>query len=234
MIETQQPLETFIDGLLLVHVAAGIVGLITALIAASNRKGSLWHRRIGMVFFWSMFTIGVTAIPVTFYRPNPFLFFIALFSFYMAFAGFRRGRTMYSPKFIDLVVAIAMIVVALVMIGYGVTMVFGGSGLGWALIAFGGLGLAFGLVDTLDTRRSRTHAEKVQVHLSRMLGGTIATITAVLVQQVTPLVQSEWAQIALWLGPTIILTPLIVVWQMRIQQTGKYRLLPVRTQKISM
>lgn len=221
-------IEPVIDALLFIHVLAGIVGLVAALIAASNRKGSRMHRRIGMVFFWSMLTIGVTAIPVTFFRPNPFLFFIALFSFYMAYAGYRRGRSTYTPNTVDVLVALAMVSVALVMIGFGFVMVFGGRGLGWALVAFGGLGFAFGLVDTLDTRRARTRIQKVQVHLSRMLGGTIATITAVLVQQVTPLVQAELAQIVLWLGPTIILTPLIVLWQIRIQKTGRYRLLAPR------
>jgi len=222
-------LEALIDVLLFIHVLAGIVGLLAALIAASNQKGSAPHRRIGMVFFWAMLVIGVTAIPVTFFRPNPFLFFIALFSFYMAFAGYRRGRRGFTPRTLDLIVAIAMVGVSLVMIGYGLVMVFGGKGLGWALVAFGGLGLAFGIVDTKDARRTITQTQKVQVHLARMLGGTIATITAVLVQQVTPFVQAEWAQILLWLGPTILLTPLIVVWQIRIQKTGRYRLLPQRT-----
>ncbi len=61
-----------------------------------------------------------------------------------------------------------------------------------------------------------------------MLGGTIATITAVLVQQVTPLVDSSLGQVALWLGPTIVLTPMIFFWNWRITVTKKYRLLPVR------
>lgn len=224
--DSSSALELVIRVTLFVHVAAGIVSLIAALIAASNQKGSKWHRQIGMVFFWGMLVIGVTAIPVTFIRTNPFLFFIALFSFYMAFAGYRRGHARYKPQGIDLIAAIAMILVAAVMIAYGFSLVVAGTGIGWALASFGGLGLAFGIVDTIDTRRSRTRLEKVQVHLSRMLGGTIATVTAVLVQQVAPLVQSQWAQVALWLGPTIVLTPLIVVWQIRIQKTRRYRLLP--------
>lgn len=226
MTKTAEALELVIRLLLFVHVTAGIVSLIAALIAASNRKGSKWHRQIGMVFFWGMLVVGVTAIPVTFFRPNPFLFFIALFSFYMAFAGYRRGRSRYTPQRVDLIAAIAMILVAAVMIVFGLNLVFSETGIGWALASFGGLGLAFGVVDTIDTRRPRTQLEKVQVHLSRMLGGTIATVTAVLVQQVTPLVESQWAQVALWLGPTIVLTPLIVVWQIRIQKTNRYRLLP--------
>lgn len=224
-------MEFFVDALLVIHVLAGIVGLATALIAASNRKGSKIHRRVGTVFFWSMVVIGATAIPVTFFRPNPFLFFIALFSFYMAFAGYRRGRSRFSPKKLDVAVAVAMVLTGLIMIGFGALMVIDGVGLGWALISFGALGTTFGAVDAREYWLPRTHSEKIQVHLSRMLGGTIATITAVLVQQVTPLVQAEWANVVLWLGPTVVLTPLIVFWQVRIQQTGKYRLLASKTDR---
>jgi len=81
-----------VDLLLFLHVLSGIVALGSATFATSSRKGASFHRRVGAVFFWAMLGVGVTAIPVTFVRPNPFLFFIALFSFYMAFAGYRRGR----------------------------------------------------------------------------------------------------------------------------------------------
>lgn len=217
--------EFLIEALLVLHVGAGVVALIAALIALANKKGSTRHRQIGVVFFWSMLTVGATAIPVTFYRPNPFLFFIALFSFYMAFAGYRRGKARFEATGLDRFVAISMIAVALLMIGYGFSMALGGIGVGWALVSFGGLGMAFGIVDTAHARKRQSHSTKVQVHLSRMLGGTIATVTAVLVQQISPLVDSEVGQVALWLGPTVALVPLIVLWQVRIQQTGKYRLL---------
>jgi uncharacterized membrane protein len=216
--------EFLIQALLVVHVGAGVVALIAALIALVSKKGSTRHRQIGVVFFWSMLTVGATAIPVTFYRPNPFLFFIALFSLYMAFAGYRRGKARFESTRLDRLVAISMIALAVVMIGYGVTLVLDGIGVGWALISFGGLGMAFGIVDTAHARKRQRHSAKVQVHLSRMIGGTIATITAVLVQQLSPLVHSELGQVALWLGPTVALVPLIVLWQIRIQQTGTYRL----------
>jgi hypothetical protein len=77
------------------------------------------------------------------------------------------------------------------------------------------------------------HAAKVRVHLSRMLGGTIATITAVLVQQVAPLVSTPIAEVALWLGPTIVLTPVIFVWNWRIAVTGKYRLFAPRADVVT-
>ncbi len=219
-------LSTTVEVLLFIHVVAGIVALLSAFVAASNKKGAKRHRLVGQVFFGAMFIVGVTAIPVTFVNPNPFLFFIALFSFYMAYAGWRRGKARYQPRAEDLVAAVLMVVTGVVMIGYGLYMAITQSGLGFALIAFGALGLSFGIRDWSDIRRTPSHSHKVQIHVSRMLGGTIATITAVLVQQVSPLIDSELGKVVLWLAPTIVISPFIALWIARIQITGKYRLLP--------
>lgn len=217
-----------VDVLLFAHVVAGIVALLSAFIAASNKKGATRHRQVGQAFFWSMAAVGVTAIPVTFVHPNPFLFFIALFSFYMAFAGWRRGKALFQSGRQDLIAAGLMVLTGAVMIGYGLYMAIAISAVGYALVAFGGLGFSFGLRDWIDARKTQTHSQKVQIHVSRMLGGTIATITAVLVQQVTPLIESELWQVVVWLAPTIVISPFIALWIARIQITGKYRLIPAR------
>ena len=210
--------------LLFLHVAFGALALLSAFVSASNKKGAILHRQSGRVFFWSMVGVGVTAIPVTFFRPNPFLFFIALFSFYMALAGYRRGKSKFVYGQIDIVASLAMTLMALMMIGYGLFMVVTEAPLGWALVAFGGLGLNFGIEDFVLSKKEMSHIKKIEIHLARMLGGTIATITAVLVQQVTPLVDGEILKLALWLGPTIIITPLIFIWVARIEATKKYKL----------
>lgn len=218
-------MELIVDVLLLVHVLSGIVSLVSAFLAVGVAKGAKVHRKAGVVFFYAMLAVGITAIPVTFVRPNPFLFFIALFSFYMAFAGYRRGRKRHVNDSIDKIAAWSMVVFGVVMIGYGAWMVVTGDVLGWALASFGALGLTFGVEDAVKARGTVAHADRVRVHLSRMLGGTIATITAVLVQQVSPLVQDPLGQVALWLGPTVVLVPVIFLWNWRIVKTGKYRLI---------
>ncbi len=83
------------------HVGAGAVALGAAALAMSTVKGSPRHRQVGTVYFGAMFTVAVTAIPVTWFRPNPFLFCVALFSFYLAFSGFRSGRRNHRPSSID-------------------------------------------------------------------------------------------------------------------------------------
>lgn len=212
------------ESILLSHVFFGALALVTAFLAAMTKKGAQTHRRIGTVYFWSMFGVAATAIAVTFFRPNPFLFFIAIFSFYMAFAGYRRGKSKFQPSALDTVAGALMAVIGIAMAWNGIEMVLTARPLGWALVAFAGLGISFAVEDVITSRKSMNHSNKVQIHLARMLGGTIATITAVLVQQVTPLVPSDLARLTLWLGPTVLITPMIFFWNYRIQKTRRYRL----------
>lgn len=222
------PQALVIDTLLLIHVAAGTAAVVSALLASSNRKGARNHRVIGTAFFWSILIMGVSVVPVAIFRPNPFLLSIAMFSFYMAFAGYRRGRASYRYQLVDRVAATIMALVAAMMIGYGGFMVSTGEALGAALAAFGLLGLSFGIEDSVEARKPLHHSDKVRVHLARMLGGTIAILTAVLVQQGSPHVSEPVGQLALWLAPTVFLTPLIALWSIRIKSTRRYRLLPAR------
>lgn len=224
---------TTIDFVLLVHVVAGTMALSSAIWAITSKKGKKAHRRVGRVFFWSMVGVAATAIPVTFINPDPFLFFIALFSIYMAYAGYRRGRTAYIHRASDTLTAVGMAISALLMIGFGLSMVVSGDGKGWALIAFGALGGAFGIQDLLDSRKSPSHIEKVKVHLARMLGGTIATVTALLVQQVSPYVDSQIGQVIVWLAPTIIITPLIAIWSKKISISKSYGLFAKTPSQVS-
>lgn len=217
-------MDAIVELLLVLHVAAGVAALVAAVLAISNRKGSRWHRKIGQVFFWSMFGVGITAVPLTFVRPNPFLFAIALFSFYMAFAGYRRGKSNFIANPWDSLAAWLMLVTGVGMVGYGIFMAFTISPIGWALVAFGGIALNFSIEDIREARYKLAHDKKVIRHLGHMLGGTIATVTAVLVQQVAPLVENPLAQTALWLAPTVILVPLIFVWSAKVAQTKRYEL----------
>ena len=78
--------------LLIIHILAGTVALMSAALAVSSAKGKKFHVLSGRTFFWSMVTIFLTAIPMSVVSNNTFLFLIAIFSFYLAFAGMRFAR----------------------------------------------------------------------------------------------------------------------------------------------
>lgn len=97
---------------------------------------------------------------------------------------------------------------------YGAYMLATGESLGVVSLAFAG-GLTIFVAQDIQSLRSGAPLGKFRIarHLQRMLGGTIATITAVLVAQVVPqLAGTSIPPFVVWLSPTIALTPLIVWW----------------------
>ena len=211
--------------LLALHVAAGSVALLAAFAAISLKKGSPKHNLVGRVYFWAMMAVALTAIPVSIARPNLMLFFVALFSSYMAYAGWRFGRKsryiMNRPPVIEW----GMLVVGVAMVTTGLIEVLTVSPMGWVLVAFGSIGTQFAVQDIRGWGKTEEFAKRISNHLTHMLGGTIATITAVLVQQVVPrLGEGNPYAVAVWLAPTIIITPMIAVWATRVQKTKQLRL----------
>ena len=206
------------DILLPIHIVAGFCCLLTAFGAILTKKGQTWHVRSGRVFFWGMVVIFVTALPMTLLRPNLFLFLVAIFSFYQALTGWRLARNRTGqPSRLDWAAAGVMTAVGVGMIVFGGRMLLAGETLGLVMLAFGGLGGSFGLYDLAQFRRKPlTGKRRIAAHLSRMLGGTIATVTAFVVTnfQFSP-------AFVLWLAPTVVLVPLIVYWNRVILKPAK-------------
>ena len=51
--------------ILLVHVLAGGLGLLSGYVALSAAKGAPLHRKVGMLFVWAMLTVSVTGLLVS-------------------------------------------------------------------------------------------------------------------------------------------------------------------------
>lgn len=211
--------------LLILHVAAGSIALVCAFVAISVKKGRKVHNFVGRVYFLAMMGVAVTALPVALIRPNAMLFLIALFSSYMAFVGWRFGRQARLKVGSKPIVEWFMVITASVMVGYGLFQVFTGTPMGWVIVAFGGIGMQFAIGDLRLAKAKLDFANRMAAHLQHMLGGTIATVTAVLVQQVVTRMQpgDPWA-VAVWLAPTVIITPMIAIWSRKVLTTKKVSL----------
>jgi hypothetical protein len=96
------------------------------------------------------------------------------------------------------------------MIAYGIFMLTQGESLGVALIAFGFFGGTPALSDFKSPSTWPKGKHRILLHLNRMGGACIATVTAVFVVNI----QTNPAFIA-WLLPTLIGTPLIIYWSRR-------------------
>ncbi|WP_227134031.1 DUF2306 domain-containing protein [Halorubellus salinus] len=213
------------DATLGVHILAGVVALVTGAGAIVTKKGNQRHRRLGRTYVYAMAVVSVTALGLlaidqTIFRV--FLGFVAVFSFYFAFSGYRvlsRKRTIDTPGTVDWVV----------------TGLFGASGV--ALVAMGAWflseGIDFGIVVLVlgtialtttagDVRQFRATDLEPRAwffeHINRMGGAYIATITAVVTTNVSEVPGVPLPVI--WLLPAAVGG--IAIWYVSRQYKAKF------------
>ena len=203
--------------LLVIHVAAGSVALLTALAALVTSKGGTMHVRAGRVYAIGMTLIFLTAVPLAILGADVFLLLIAFFSMYLVFAGWRFARNRSRrPQPVDWIAVAIMGITGLGMWSYAVVLGMSGDGQWVTMLAFGAIAVALSVADGLffnagrNAQRRPAGYRRIQRHLTNMMAGTIATVTAVMVVNVS--MNPVWLP---WLLPTIVITPLIVWWNMR-------------------
>ena len=77
-----------------IHILAGIIAMIIALLAYTSTKGGPHHKRIGRVFLWLMAIVILTAFNgVLFFRDRPFLTVVTFLAFYTSYSGYRVLKT---------------------------------------------------------------------------------------------------------------------------------------------
>ncbi len=203
--------------LLAVHIAAGSISLAAAGVALVTAKGGRWHVLAGRVYAVGMTVVFLTAVPLAFLGGSTFLFLIALFSFYLVFAGWRFARNRQRRAHpVDWVAVAAIGITGLAMWVYAVVIALGGSSQWVTLLVFGGIAIALGLADGRFHQTQPGGARRVSRHLTNMMAGTIATITAVTVVNVD--MEPVWLP---WILPTVVITPLIVWWNVRILRRAR-------------
>ncbi|MGL4415268.1 hypothetical protein [Roseinatronobacter monicus] len=202
--------------ILILHILAGALALGMAGTAIGTTKGGIWHRRAGTSYVLSMLVVTLTTFALVAIRPNLFLLVIGIFSFYLVFTGWRATLLRDGcPRWPDHLGGLAMAVTGLLMMGLGLRGLVGAGGAQPViLLVFGSIGLTMALSDWRDWRSGPvTGKARIARHLTRMLAGTIATITAAVVVNFTFL-----PALVTWLGPTALITPLIFWWNARIMR----------------
>ena len=196
-----------------IHILAGTIALLCAALAVSSKKGKRLHVLSGRAYFWGMATIFLTAIPMSIISRNIFLFLIAIFSFYLAFAGMRFARNRKGiATTLDWIAVSLMILAGLGMLILSAIFFSNDDSQYIVLLVFGFLAMTLGYADFKSYKNNTaTGKERISRHLTNMMGGTIAVITAVLV--VNPPFEPEWVW---WVLPTILITPLIFWWNFKI------------------
>ena len=197
----------------MIHILAGSVALAGAALALATEKGKKFHVLIGKTYFWSMVTIFLTALPMSIITDNIFLFLIAIFSFYFVFSGIRFARNRKGiPTLVDLIAVNFMLLSGIGMWILAMIFFMNSNSQFIPLILFGFIALTIGYSDFQAFRKeSTTGKERIAKHLTNMMAGTIAVITAVLV--VNPPTDPVWVW---WILPTVLITPLIFWWNKKV------------------
>ncbi|OED41883.1 hypothetical protein AB833_08590 [Chromatiales bacterium (ex Bugula neritina AB1)] len=209
------------DILLWFHLAAGSLAVIGLLIAWLSAKGQKWHRRGGKMYVYTMAVALVMATVMSVVTSNIFLLLIGLFSGYQIYTGWRSANVRNGvTATVDRAASAAMLLTSVVMAATGLWMLSTGKNLGTVLIIFAAIG---GIPAWLDWKRNAwpKGKDRIVLHLTRMGGGSIATLTAVFVVNV----DTNPAFVA-WILPSIFLTPVIIYFIRR--QKGKTRLKPFK------
>lgn len=189
-------MQIFQDLLMLLHIVAGTAALLAGTGALLFKKGSKRHRITGIIFYWGMIIVALTALFISAIKGIPFLLAIAIFSGYMTYTGRRAMQNKkLIPSFTDWCLAFLTLLTSIYMVLSGNVI----------LLIFGLILLGYAIPDLLHYLGKIDLSRKWLVrHISRMMGTYISTITAFLIVNIT--IGPEWV---IWLGPAAILSPVI-------------------------
>lgn len=200
-----------IEALVFLHIATGCGAVIGMVGALASRKGQLWHRCAGRLYTLCMAAALLLALIVALLTFNVFLFLIGLFSGYFVYTGWRLAQVKNGQRSLtDQLASQFMVACSVAMVAYGIYLTISDEPLGVALAVFGVFAFIPAWQDVKRGSDWPRAKDRIVLHLNRMGGASIATLTAVFVVNV----QTSPAFIA-WLLPTIAGTPLIVYWTRR-------------------
>ncbi len=205
----------FIKYSLIIHVIAGCCALLFGAFAIALKNNTPKHKKVGKLYFWCMTVIFVTGVYISLYKNNIFLFLIALFTYYAVCIAYRALKLKQlnitqTPLLIDWIIQIIAAIAFIGMVAYAIYIYIKTQQTD-ALIpfVFGVMGI-FGIYKNTKrlTQKPKQTLEWLKVHIGNMCGSYIGAITAFVVNQSEHI---PLPSIILWLGPTAIILPIILM-----------------------
>lgn len=191
------------------HITAGFIAFFVAPVALISAKGGKTHRKWGLIYFWAMTAATSSSLPVALYRPNIFLFLVGIFSFHLAFSGYRSlkfKRENFSATWLDWLVSIMTGMTGLTLITLGLINPNGSFFLMY--IIFGIIGTFVAAVDIVKYKRTaQPDMDWYFNHMAGMTGSYIAAVSAFSAVNFSFLPNG-----VRWLWPTLIGIPLTSYW----------------------
>lgn len=203
-------MSTLIQTILIIHVASGFTALSTGFISMMNRKGGRNHRLTGKIFFIGITGVFITAVALSILKPNPFLFMVGFFSYYLACSGYRalylkmiQGKP--KPEWIDWLISGTGVMFGLGLIVFSFYWFQARGAWGFVPLTFGTFCLGTAVKDIRSFYQPQQDKQmRIISHGSKMGGAFAATLTAFIVVNFT-LGNYTWV---LWILPGV----LVGVW----------------------
>ncbi|OUS02731.1 hypothetical protein A9Q86_02660 [Flavobacteriales bacterium 33_180_T64] len=209
-------MESTITILIYIHVCFGGLGLITGVGSIIVKKGSALHKKMGKLFSIGMLTSSLISLPISWMpnHKNLFLFLIGIFTIYLVLAGYRAllFKTKVKANLKDQFISGSMLLASLIMIALGLYGAFNGL---WSssilYLVCGSFGLLLTIQDFkfYNTPKPSKNAWLI-IHLGKMNGALIASITAFLVAGL------GLVHIITWILPSVLGTFYIIYWKIKI------------------
>lgn len=160
------------NGITWIHIAAGLIALISGAIAFTVRKGGAMHRSVGTWFFAAMLVLGVTAsILGPFKTPPESPIGGIMVCYFAATAWMTARRPSGTPGRFEKIACAIVLAIAAVTITAGVEAARAPTGEipgPFAILGLGGVCLAAGLLDLNFILRGRLSAkQRISRHLWR-------------------------------------------------------------------
>jgi len=198
-----------------VHVFAGVSSLIAGACAMLLKTNTPKHRIAGKIYFWNMSYIFVSGLFLSIYRESLFFIFISFFVYHMLITAYRSLKLKnlhkeQKPSNIDYVIDVVAGLANLGFVVYGIKNYLNGAGVDAAIpIVFGLIGLRNVYLNARKFFVKPTDPSLwLKNHIAGMIGSYIGAITAFLVNQAEHI---PLPNVVLWLGPTLILVPFIIL-----------------------
>jgi uncharacterized membrane protein len=200
------------------HVFLGGLAFLIGASALFSKKGSPLHKLTGKIFTITML-VSVSISVIVSLLPghvSPTMFHIGLLTLYFLIGGIRsvafKNLAIKNPNpqiIIDQLLSYAIITISIMVMSYSVIL---DGNLHPLRTVFGTIGIGFGILDILLFRKPSNLKRKwLILHLSKMLGGYTAAVTAFFVAQ------NILTGYYNWFAPTVIGLTYITFWLIKLK-----------------
>lgn len=210
------------SALLLLHICAAVVALLSGFLSLAFRKGSGFHRAAGTLFFMSMLTMASTAtFLAAFIKPNAVNLLVSLLTLYLVGTAWRAGRKreVGNDRF-DLAALLFILAVAVFGVISGLDAAGNPRGMkdgmpAFLYFMFGTIALVCGINDIRMVRRGGLFGnQRIARHLWRMCGALLIATISFFPGQARQL--PEWLrESGLLVLPHLFLVGSMIFWRYR-------------------